>query len=432
MLYSALVDIDKRASSNNTETIGVFEELNSKNYFLFDHREGEQIDYSSDQFNLPHSSNLLDILYNSVSLPGLNSDPIKIVKPIIRNNESEMSDQVEFNPHVLVSPILEQPAFTQLTDFLDCNLKSLIDSIAKYLRNKEKHTVEGFLSVFAPFDRFIAYDEQFLREAHIIYNRTEEEYGRINDDLVEDEPNLMITQLAAVFRPYTALQIYGQQYYEDPDTFGDIERFDQFCSQAFHPILKAALVIQKSQASEFELLDQCTLNPDDVDGRQKYINSLRNIQPDLERNCHFIYCPSYCDLLYSMFRLMLSQKLRLKRCKNCGRFFVAIKRTDIEYCNRPSPQNPNLDCRSVGPMQKYNERTANNQTAKKERRIYGLLFSRCKLHPENPQNKTNFDEFAAEKKRRKKEIRQGISSVEAYDHWLDEMAVKYQQNNISK
>ena len=78
-------------------------------------------------------------------------------------------------------------------------------------------------------------------------------------------------------------------------------------------------------------------------------------------------------------------------------------------------------------MQKYNERTANDQTAKKERRVYGLLFSRCKLHPENPQNKINFDEFAVEKKRRKKEIKQGISDLNAYDRWLDEMAEKYQQ-----
>ena len=45
MLYCALVDIDKRASSNNTETIGVFEALYSKNSFLFADREGEEIDY---------------------------------------------------------------------------------------------------------------------------------------------------------------------------------------------------------------------------------------------------------------------------------------------------------------------------------------------------------------------------------------------------
>ena len=425
MLYCALVDIDKRASSNNTETIGVFEALYSKNSFLFADREGEEIDYG--KIDLPHSVDLLNVLYDSITLPGLNSDLTRITKPQICNTKSETYDQVQFNPYILVNPIFEQPAFIQLADFLDCNLKNLIDSIAKYLRNQENHTVDGFFNSFSSFDRLIAYDERFLHEAQIIYDGTEQEYGRINDDLVEDEPNLMITQVAADLRPYSALQIYGQQYYEDPDTFGDVELFDRFCSQVYHPISEATLIIQKSQEDEFELLDRYTLNPDDVEARRKFIEDIRNSQPDLDQHCHLIYCPSYCDLLYSMFRLMLSQKLRLKRCKNCGRFFVAIKRADVEYCTRPSPQNPNLDCRSIGPMQKYNERTANDQTAKKERRVYGLLFSRCKLHPENPQNKINFDEFAVEKKRRKKEIKQGISDLNAYDRWLDEMAEKYQQ-----
>lgn len=99
----------------------------------------------------------------------------------------------------------------------------------------------------------------------------------------------------------------------------------------------------------------------------------------------------------------------------------------MEYCNRPSPQDPERTCRVIGPNRVYHDRVAKSETLKNERRLYNLLLNRCKRHPENPENKINFDHFVAENKKKKAAIKKDESLEQHYDAWLMEMLHKYRK-----
>ena len=420
MYFSALLNVDKRAATCNNETIATFLPLTENNRFLVSHRMGEQVDFLKTAYLGSSLEKLLYLLPAQPSIPGIDSEPL-VIQP------ESFSDKAP--PIILLEPIQERPTFSLLSDFLNCDLLALVEAIYQYVKNVETHTVQGFLDVFTPFDRYIAYTPAFLEEACAIYYGREKAEGLITCDEIEECPPLLNNELVSILKPFFALQCYAQAYFEDPEEFESIAKFNLYYDQIIGPqSLPHSPTKRTTQLTKSEkLLHLYSLDPTNKEKRQAFLSSVFHEENSLQQNEYYFCSFSYCDLLYSIFRMMLMQKMRLKRCLNCGRLFVAIKRPNIEYCSLPSPQDPTMDCRSIGPIQQYQQRVVSNETLKLERKLYNLLLSRRKLHPENLENQQNFEAFTTAKSNWKKIIRKDVSKQADYEAWLKEENAKYRQ-----
>ena len=89
----------------------------------------------------------------------------------------------------------------------------------------------------------------------------------------------------------------------------------------------------------------------------------------------------------------------IKKCQNCGMYFIPNAKTDEVYCEYPKENSKT--CRELGAFQSYTERLKQNKAMGEYRRNYKRLFAQVK---KNKGNKELAKEFEIWKKQAKEKI----------------------------
>jgi hypothetical protein len=74
---------------------------------------------------------------------------------------------------------------------------------------------------------------------------------------------------------------------------------------------------------------------------------------------------------------MIEQDIYIKKCKNCGRFFLPLRRADAEYCDRLF-EDTGRKCREIGATLRYEKKVAENPILEAHKRAYRRLHSRVR------------------------------------------------------
>lgn len=90
------------------------------------------------------------------------------------------------------------------------------------------------------------------------------------------------------------------------------------------------------------------------------------------------YVETIAQALYVSFIKMVSNKIKVKKCKCCGKYFIPQGRIDTEYCNRLAP-NSNKHCSEIGATKKYHTKSANNPIKKAFQKEYKKTYARIRL-----------------------------------------------------
>lgn len=134
------------------------------------------------------------------------------------------------------------------------------------------------------------------------------------------------------------------------------------------------------------------------------------------------------DCLEALLLVELSkifgEKIEIKRCENCGRFFVPEKRSDEIYCSSPSPQDIGRTCKQYGSEKLWYERLKSNETAKLSRNIYSAKRMLAVRNPDIEAYAKMFEYFKAERKKWESDLKNGTKTKEEYICWLNEMKKK--------
>lgn len=133
-----------------------------------------------------------------------------------------------------------------------------------------------------------------------------------------------------------------------------------------------------------------------------------------------VYCiRSMISLLMFEIAHMIDNGCRAIKCKNCGQYFVPLKRSDTRYCNYPSPEDPKRTCKEVG---------AQNAWARKEKtddvtRVYRKVYMRYKMaanrHPERTEAQKKLEQLIAERGEWMRRIQNEEAKPEEFIAWLD-------------
>ena len=76
---------------------------------------------------------------------------------------------------------------------------------------------------------------------------------------------------------------------------------------------------------------------------------------------------------------MVSLDVPIRKCANCGRYFILDGRSDIEYCSRSLADQPGKTCQDVGALNKYMDKVHADPIRKEFHKAYKRNHSRVRV-----------------------------------------------------
>lgn len=108
----------------------------------------------------------------------------------------------------------------------------------------------------------------------------------------------------------------------------------------------------------------------------------------------------------------------VKKCSNCGKYFIPKNRSDTLYCDAASPQDPALTCMQYGSQRLWYERQKEDELATLSRKIASAKGMLAKRNPDIPAYAASYEYFKAERMIWKKAVDEGRKTKEEYREWL--------------
>ena len=106
----------------------------------------------------------------------------------------------------------------------------------------------------------------------------------------------------------------------------------------------------------------------------------------------------------------------IKKCQNCGMYFIPSSRQDEIYCDYPKIKGKT--CREQGAVQAYNERLKQNKALAEYRRLYQLKSMAVGRNKDNKQMKKDFDKWKKAAKDKVNKLKHGVLTEDEVYEWL--------------
>ena len=119
-----------------------------------------------------------------------------------------------------------------------------------------------------------------------------------------------------------------------------------------------------------------------------------------------------------MQRQIFLLHILIKKCRNCGKFFVPDNRSDEIYCSNIFENGKT--CKEVGHFKVQQKLIHENDNLRIYRNIYQKLLLRTRRNPDNIQYARDFEFFKEDNNKWKENISKGLASEEEYIEWLNQ------------
>ena len=134
--------------------------------------------------------------------------------------------------------------------------------------------------------------------------------------------------------------------------------------------------------------------------------------------------PSLHDTVSFLLHEMVERGCNLKKCPNCGRYFVPLVRADTTYCGRPSPQMPAKTCQEYRKYMNFLKKTQSDEATRLHRLIYNSRNNkarRCKTADNpigNPALNAAVEDFVNKSADYRGKVESGAATQAEYIEWL--------------
>ena len=134
-------------------------------------------------------------------------------------------------------------------------------------------------------------------------------------------------------------------------------------------------------------------------------------------------CHSLSELLTASMINIIEDRLSIKKCQHCGKYFIAFNRSDTKYCERPSKENNAKTCREYASYINYLDKNRSDEATKLYRSIYNSLGNKYR-RSNNEKLNEKIKKFQSENKRWKTGVKLGHRTEEEYVEWLKSVKEK--------
>ena len=131
-------------------------------------------------------------------------------------------------------------------------------------------------------------------------------------------------------------------------------------------------------------------------------------------------CDTIEDACIASLHFMIGHRINIRKCKNCGKYFVAYNRSDAIYCDRQSPFNTSRTCKEDGPLRTYSASVSGDDLKREIRNVTTARRMRVRRNPANSDMQWEFEDWMDKLKEKKKQYRSGEISTQTFMDWLNE------------
>ena len=162
--------------------------------------------------------------------------------------------------------------------------------------------------------------------------------------------------------------------------------------------------------SAFEILRDYSNYPMRQDETQRIV-SKANIN-----SSYFIECTDIIQTLLIELLEIAKLNIEIKKCRNCGKFFVPDNRSDEIYCSNIYENGKT--CKEIGHFKVQQKLIQENDDLRIYRNVYQKLLLRTRRNPNNTKYAREFEFFKDDNNKWKENISKGVSTEKEYIEWL--------------
>lgn len=309
-----------------------------------------------------------------------------------------------------------------ITEIMRLDPKTLRDIIPQCPHLDDAPTRENMVEVLGAF-RQVAFDKYPPVTACMVLQEmltTIVEWFDSSDSGREEE-------YSSIFRGLDAPEV--KKYFFEGTDLTEIGREtvrQMLLSAAFH--FSYTFVIAK-------YLFKDVLDPDrdaTQEERNASIGRLLSLYTDLVFTQHIDYRIINIDgelssvyTIHSTFSLLqfeiaqcIHKEVDFNKCPNCGHLFVPEGRSDIRYCNYPSPQNPDKTCREIGAQIARSNKEKSDVVTREYRKAYMRHKMNVKRHPGSREATDTLQALTSGMKDWRIRLADGSSTTEQFLEWI--------------
>ena len=164
--------------------------------------------------------------------------------------------------------------------------------------------------------------------------------------------------------------------------------------------------------SAFEILRDYSDFPMRQDETQRIV-SKANIN-----SSYFVECTDIIQTLLIELLEIAKLNIEIKKCRNCGKFFVPDNRSDEIYCSNIFENGKT--CKEIGHFKVQQKLIHENDNLRIYRNVYQKLLLRTRRNPNNIQYARDFEFFKDDNNKWRENISKGISTEKEYIKWLNQ------------
>lgn len=124
------------------------------------------------------------------------------------------------------------------------------------------------------------------------------------------------------------------------------------------------------------------------------------------------------DLVMISFNEVSIRGKVIRRCKNCGKYFIPAKRSDTLYCDNPSPEDTEMTCKEYGTRRLWYEKQKEDELATLSRKIVSSKYMLAKRNPDQPKFQKSYQYFKEQRLIWMKAVKDGTKTRDEYRNWL--------------
>ena len=242
------------------------------------------------------------------------------------------------------------------------------------------------------------------------YPVSSDEYEKSQDTLINDNKYIF-----SLFRQDLILDIeyiFNMNNLEEIKDLTPLQRFQVMTNSDFRSksLEKIDNNKVKINLSAFEILRDYSNYPMRQDETQRIV-SKANIN-----SSYFIECTDIIQTLLIELLEIAKLNIEIKKCRNCGKFFVPDNRSDEIYCSNIYENGKT--CKEIGHFKVQQKLIQENDDLRIYRNVYQKLLLRTRRNPSNTKYAREFEIFKDDNNKWKENISKGVSTEKEYIEWL--------------
>ena len=162
--------------------------------------------------------------------------------------------------------------------------------------------------------------------------------------------------------------------------------------------------------SAFEILRDYSNYPMRQDETQRIV-SKANVS-----SSYFIECTDIIQALLIELLEIAKLNIEIKKCRNCGKFFVPDNRSDEIYCSNIYEKGKT--CKEIGHFKVQQKLIQENDDLRIYRNVYQKLLLRTRRNPSNTKYAREFEFFKDDNNKWRENISKGKCTKKEYVDWL--------------